>query len=31
MFLDDKSVFTFVRRPDFSPDGSIFIVPSAVY
>lgn len=27
MFLDDSEVFSFSRRLEFSPDGSIFIVP----
>ena len=31
MFLDDSEVFSFSRRPEFSPDGSFFIVPWGVY
>ena len=31
MFLDDKAVFTFMKRPDWSPDGSFFLLPSATY
>lgn len=31
LFLDENLLFTFVRRPDFSPDGNIFILPAARY
>lgn len=30
MFLGDSS-FSFVRRPDWSPDASLFILPAAEY
>ena len=29
-FLDENQLFTFFRRPDFSPDGSFFIVPTSI-
>jgi len=31
LFLDENVLETFFRRPDFSPDGSIFIVPCGQY
>jgi len=31
MFLSDRQLNTFVRRPDWSPDGSFFLLPAAIY
>jgi chromatin assembly factor 1 subunit B len=31
LFLDENVIFTFVRRPDWSPDGSIFILPCGIH
>ena len=31
LFLDENLVETFFRRPDWSPDGSCFLVPAAQY
>lgn len=31
IFIGETNLFTFVRRPDWSPDGSFFILPAAEY
>ncbi|CAK89929.1 unnamed protein product (macronuclear) [Paramecium tetraurelia] len=31
IFLGETSLFTFVRRPDWSPDGSFYILPAAEF
>lgn len=31
LFLDETAVSSFFRRPDFSPDGSFFLLPAAQY
>ena len=31
LFLDESSVSSFFRRPDFSPDGSLLVLPAAQY
>lgn len=31
MFLGETSLQTFVRRPDWSPDGTFYILPAAEF
>ncbi|EAS00369.1 chromatin assembly factor 1 subunit FAS2 (macronuclear) [Tetrahymena thermophila SB210] len=31
MFLSERQLNTFVKRPDWSPDGSFFLLPAAIY
>eukprot|EP00916_Digyalum_oweni_P023226 GHVL01038596.1.p1 GENE.GHVL01038596.1~~GHVL01038596.1.p1 ORF type:complete len:390 (-),score=51.40 GHVL01038596.1:1171-2340(-) len=31
LFISEASVMTFVRRPDWSPDGSLLVVPTAQF
>ena len=30
-FMDENQIFTFFRRPDFSPDGSFFVLPTSIF
>lgn len=31
MFLSERQLNTFVKRPDWSPDGSFFLLPAAIF
>lgn len=31
LFIDENSISTFFRRPDFSPDGSLLVLPMSQY